>query len=142
MADIDCNLNLYQAPSIEILRHRREFYGLLQGSEEQTTTWLNRIQSQIDRCEFPSFMSREYLLIDKFVCALNDDEREFIRSVSTWTLMELNEYLANKEMRLNNEVEANSTTDIAIEQNPAIPMALITLKCEFVSNSTLYTTFF
>lgn len=40
-------------------------------------SWLNRIEGFCNRCEFPSFA--EFMLIDKFVSALNDDEVEMIK---------------------------------------------------------------
>lgn len=97
METTDLYVNLYKAPSNDILRHRREFYGLWKRCDDQTGTWLNRVQSHIDCCEFPPVLSLEYILIDKFVCELGDDEREFVQSVDIWTLEQLKEYFQHQE---------------------------------------------
>lgn len=136
MSDI-CDLNLYKTPSTEILQHRKEFYGLWKRCDDKTVSLFNRVQCQMDRCDFPPLISREYLLIDKFVCELNHDAREFICSVGTWTLMELNEYFF-KRNKCNSDVEDSSTaskSDKAIhddEQRDLSPL-MIAVKCEFVS---------
>lgn len=106
------NLGLYKTPSNEIVRHRRAFYGLWKRCDDQTGTWLDRVQNQIRLCEFPPILSPEYLLIDKFVCELGDDERTLIQSIDTWTLMDL--------------------TDFA-DQQISVPSQTIAVACEFVS---------
>lgn len=137
MTDSGGNLTLYRTPTSEILRHRKEFYGALQGNEEKTSEWLNRIQRQLDRCEFPKFINAEYLLIDKFVCELSDDEREAIGTVNIWTLMELNEYVVNRNGSIDN-VAVSATVDIPIRQHQrpsSLSLAsMVAVKCEFVSN--------
>lgn len=138
MAEISCNLSLYKTPTNEILRHRKEFYGVMARNDEKTTKWLHRIQSQIDRCEFPPMISREYLLIDKFVCELNDDERKFIRSVNIWTLSELNECFFNQTESIGNWEVLGATVDKTNEQQQmpsSLPLtSVVPIKCEVVSN--------
>lgn len=107
----------YKTPSTEILRHRREFYGLWKRCDDQIGTWLDRVQNQIDRCEFPSVLSCEYLLIDKLVCELNDDERAFIQSANTWTLLDLKSYLKVRKMDTDHRVNANISTSKLTDQN-------------------------
>lgn len=142
MAEVDCSLNLYKAPSNEILQHRKEFHGMWKRFDDEPTIWLDRLQSQFNRCDFPLLMSREYILIDRFVCELNDDEREFIQSVNTWTLMELNEYFLNQKTSADNlEMNATNTADETIyhkqrmPSSPLSPPSVVAIKCEFVSSS-------
>lgn len=140
MARIDCNLNLYKTPSNEVLRKRKEFYGLWKKNVDQTTEWLNQVQSQINRCEFPTLISREYLLIDKCLCELDDSEREFIQSVNTWTLTELNEYFVHRKKETDSTTaDTNNQVNETVHLNP-LPVAVV--KCEFVSNSQNCTHFF
>lgn len=147
MAQINSNLNLYKTPSDEILRKRKEFYNLWRRCDDQPTIWMHRAQNQMNRCDFPPFMSREYLLIDKFVCQLNDNERKFIQSVNTWTLTELIEYFGGQKLIANETSTANTAH---IDQNQQQPTSTIIMtNCEFVSkpqtsflnhNSMLYHT--
>lgn len=110
------HLDLYETPSNEILRHRRGFYDLWKRCDDQTAAWLDRVQSQISLCEFPPLISREYLLIDKFLCELDDDERAFIQSVDTWTLIKLKDFVERQMPSL-----LPSSKTVAVE-------------CELVSN--------
>lgn len=103
MADSEGNRNLYKTPPNEILRHRKKFYGLTKRCDD-TASWMSRLQSQISRCEFPPVLSREFLLIDRFVCELTDNETEFLRRTNTWTLMELTEYLIDRNISTNRDV--------------------------------------
>lgn len=148
MASIDSNLNLYKTPSNEILQHRKEFYSMWKRRDDQTVSWFNLVQSHFDRCEFPQLISREYLLIDKFVCKLNDGEREFIRKSNTWTLMELKEYFVNLEESIDN-LETNGTgANKSIHHEQQIPSAspasdsMVAIKCDFVSASCINSAFF
>lgn len=137
MAQIGVDLGLYKLPSNEILRHRKAYYDLCKRHDDETETWLNRIQSQINRCEFPSVMSREYLLIDKFVCELDKDQRNFIQSVDTWTLEQLKEYFiyANADtVEAVRRMKPNcSTNNISDENLEIAPSSMIHVKGELVS---------
>lgn len=119
------NLNLYKTPSTEIIRHRKEFYGLWKRCDDQTTTWLNRLQNQINRCAFPPVMSREYLLIDKFVCELDGDERELIQSVNTWTLSELIDHFKHRKMNTGCGIQSSHTVNAATDQNQQQQIPLV-----------------
>lgn len=89
------DLDFYKIPSNTIIQNRKEFYGLRRESGEQIKSWLNRVRSYINRCEFPIFV--EYLLIDKFVCELNSDEKRFIcTALDIWTVKRLNKYLRDQ----------------------------------------------
>lgn len=141
MAIIDSDMNLYKTPSNEILQHRKEFYGLWKRCDDKPALWLKRVRSQIERCDFPPMISREFLLIDKFVCELNDDEREFIRKENTWTVGELTEHFANrKESIVILDANAMTLVDRPIHYERRIPSTsllsppMVTIKCELVSN--------
>lgn len=133
MAEID--FNLYKTPSDEILWYRKELYDLWRRTDDETTTWLHRIQSQFNRCDFPLLISREYMLIDRFVCGLNDNEKDFMRSVSTWTLMELTKYLGHRK----EDGEASNFVGNIESPSPSV----VAVKCEFVSMNSkqLFTIF-
>lgn len=45
-------------------------------------------------------MSCEYLLMDRFVCELSEEERKFIQSVDTWTLKQLKEYFLHQQVNI------------------------------------------
>lgn len=80
-----CDRKLYKIPCDEILENRREFYGLTRETSESIETWLYRVFSHIDVCDFPK--SVEYILTDKFVCELDADERAFIRKADpNWAM--------------------------------------------------------
>lgn len=121
MADIEGNLNFYKTPSCEILQYRKEFYGLSRRSDDQTATWMKLVQSHINRCKFPPLISREYLLIDRFICNLNSNAKEFVQSVDTWTLQQLNEYFVDQNIvtdhRVNVTILIDATTDQQSQQN-------------------------
>lgn len=82
---------LYKIPSDAVIKHRKEFYALVRKKDEQSKVWLNRVQKQMKCCKFPKLV--EYLLIDKFMCELNHDEKNAIRIASgIWSVKQLNEY--------------------------------------------------
>lgn len=92
MADTVFNLQLYTIQSNEILRNRRAFYGLLRRSEDKTTAWLKQVKNCIRRCEYPKIIM-EFLLFDRFICELNDNELTSMESVNkSWTLQQLLEH--------------------------------------------------
>lgn len=135
MTQIGFHLDLYKIPSNEILRHRKEFYGLWKRCDDQSTTWLNRVQSKINHCRFPPVMSREYLLIDKFVCALDDDdEREYIQSVSTWTLSELKKYFEQRKVDTGPRIPSiNAVSNTTFVRNKQEMPTFRAVKCGIVS---------
>lgn len=137
---IDCDLSLYTAPTDDIIRQRREFYSLWRRCDDETGTWLNRIESLINCCEFPPILSWEYLLIDKFVCELNPNAREFIQSDDTWTLAKLKEYFFDQKVVSNNRVNVNIEIDETVEHpkqrlpSPIpLPLSAFTEERELVS---------
>lgn len=136
MAEIDYNLDLYKTPSAKILRERKEFYGLWRRCDYQIPEWLNRVQSHFNRCEFPALISLEYLLIDKFVCELDHNEKECIQSEDTWTLTKLNEFFVHRKMTTETDIaDKNINVNQTFDQNPEISSSVALLKCEFVSET-------
>lgn len=103
-------LDSYKIPSKEILRHRNVFFGLWRRSDDQTTTWLKRVQNCIRRCEFPTNII-ELLVFNRFVSGLNSNELKSIQKAKkSWTLKQLLEHFSKK----NNDtmyIEAALITD-------------------------------
>lgn len=142
MAENDFNWNLYKTPSDKILRQRKEFYGLWRRADDQTTKWLNRIQCQFNRCDFPPLISREYLLIDQFMCELNDDEKAFIGTVKSWTLAELIENFLHRKQVNNRPMNASSeSTNHYSEVQSSPPPLPIAVTSESVSKFKSLTAF-
>lgn len=145
MAENDCASILYKTPTTEIIGHRKEFYNLWKRCDNQTATWFNQVQSQIDRCEFPSVMSREYLLIDKFVCELDDNERKFIQCVNDWTFNRLKKFLKNLKAKMSHQANGNVPGNKSVNCNSKIPLTtttsssssslLVAVRCEPVSKT-------
>lgn len=121
MDDVLDDWALYTLPSKEIIENRKDFYSLRKKRRESIQQWLERVRIQAGRCEFLKFT--DYLLIDKFICELNNEEIESIRYTSTWTLKLLNESLVNR----NNAIAVNATID---DPNELILIPLDTVKSE------------
>lgn len=75
-------------------------------------------------------MNPKYLLTDRFVCELADKERKFIRSVSTWKLMELNECLINRKLENAVAVDTSIPVDKRIDENLQKPQ-IVSMKCNY-----------
>lgn len=71
------NRKLYKIPSNNILDNRREFYNLTKNVETKEK-WLERVSGHIDDCDFSK--KREYILADRFICELNTEEQDHIRT--------------------------------------------------------------
>lgn len=91
------DLNAYKMPNKKIREQRKVFYDLHRNDDEPMPLWLNRVEGVSNRCEFPVFA--KFMLIDKFVSALNDDEVEMIIQSDvrrrTWSYKQLREYALN-----------------------------------------------
>lgn len=135
MTEINSNLNLYQVPSNDILRYRKEFYDLWRRIDDPSMTWLNRVQNQIERCEFPPLMSREYILIDRFMCELNDDEKDIVGTVEAWTPTELTEYFLHQKQTNDHQMNEASAITESIDQHSEVRSSplLIAVRSESVS---------
>lgn len=98
MVDPIFNLDLHKTPSERIQRERRVFYSLWRRSDDDTTVWLKRVHNCIHRCEYPSIIM-EFLLFDRFMCGLNDNELESLQNVNnSWTLEQLLEYFSDENI--------------------------------------------
>lgn len=95
MVDVIGDSILYKSPSEAAIKNRREFYALRKKRGETTKKWLERVCTHASCCEFLTLT--EYILIDKFVCGLNNEEIESILNTDTWTLNLLNERFVNRQ---------------------------------------------
>lgn len=84
----------YKFPSDTIVQNRLEFYSLRRSVNEPAKSWYHRVQALISRCEFSHFI--EFLLIDKYMCELDTDERKFARMADTWTAEQLTKYFGDE----------------------------------------------
>lgn len=111
MVDIRDNWDLYKTPSDEILQSRRAFYSLRRRPGESNAKWLKRVQECIGYCEFPLFV--EFLLIDRFICGLNANELESIRSIASWTFKQLLDFFSDvQNVGTITKVNGNQSLDI------------------------------
>lgn len=78
---------LYEIPSSTIIDHRIEFYAMHKESTEALERWLYRVRRSADYCQFGTL--RDFLLMDKFVCELNNDDIQILRNTGTWSFNEL-----------------------------------------------------
>lgn len=132
-------VDLYKIPSDTVLKHRKAFYDLWRRSDDDTTAWLNRVRKCIRRCKFPKLI--EYLLIDKFVCELNRDEKNSIRkAANTWSFKELNKYFRRRKIATGRDcksdggVNATITVDNAVDRNQMTSEpSMVAVKNELVS---------
>lgn len=94
MVETIFDLNLYEIPLTKALKYHRAFYGLWRRSDDQTTTWLKRVQNCIRHCEYPT-ISMEFFLFDRFICGLTVNELKSIQSVKkSWSLKQLMEHFS------------------------------------------------
>lgn len=101
MADPQLDLDVYKIPSNEILKNRREFYGLRRKDVDETTIWLKRVEYYIRRCEFPTIFV-QFLLVDRCICGLNNTELATIQNANNWTLNKLLDHFANPNFDFEN----------------------------------------
>lgn len=123
---------LYKIPSDTVLKHRKVFYDLWRRSDDHTKTWLNRVQNCIRRCKFPKLI--EYLLIDKFMCELNRDEKTSIRlEANAWSLEQLIAYLDCQNIAVgradkgDGKIDQNQMTS----SSPMVPVKIEMVRCPF-----------
>lgn len=84
---MDCFTNSYEIPHSTIIEHRNEFYSLHKKRTESIEKWLDRVQNITESCRFGA--SRDFLIIDKFVCELYSDDIQILRNIRKWSLDEL-----------------------------------------------------
>lgn len=119
------NLNVYKIPSNKIRQNRKSFLNLHRNDAEPINLWLDRVESAINRCEYPVFA--KFLLIDKFVSEINDDEIELMLRSDvrrrTWSYKQLREYAVHKDMQ---KINGDIVLDKNAESNDEmIPLNLI-----------------
>lgn len=78
---------VYQTPSEKVLENRKLFYLTHKDDTESITEWLWRIKDCIIGCEFGELS--DFLLIDKFICELRNDEIQNFTRIQTWELEQL-----------------------------------------------------
>lgn len=81
-------MDLYKTPTDQIRKSRRKFHHLRRQSNESLANWLGRAKRAVNRCRYPSFMV-EFMLIDRFICGLNNTEMATIQLSNTWTLQQI-----------------------------------------------------
>lgn len=93
------NLNLYKIPSKIIRQNRKIFHDLHRNDAEPMELWLDRVESALNRCEYPVFA--KFLLIDKFMSEMNNDEIEIMVQSDirryTWSYKQLREYISDQK---------------------------------------------
>lgn len=87
---------LYEIPDSTIIEHRIEFYSMHKESTEALEKWLHRVRNSVDYCQFGTL--RDFLLMDKFFCELNDDEIQILNNTETWLFNELDAAVKVKEI--------------------------------------------
>lgn len=70
--------------NLTIYEKRKAFYTLHKETTEPVERWLHRVRHLSDRCQFGT--SRDFVLIDKFVCELNGEDVERLRSIGELSL--------------------------------------------------------
>lgn len=77
----------YETPSTAAFHSRRQFHAAQKTQNEPISDWFKRLQWLNNKCDFRSVT--DYMLIDKFVSGLGDDDFNKISKVATWTAEEL-----------------------------------------------------
>lgn len=79
---------LYEFPGeTAIYKKRSVFYAVHKETAEPIERWLHRVTHLTDCCQFGTF--RDFLLIDKFLCELDREDIEKLRSIGTVSLDEI-----------------------------------------------------
>lgn len=118
------DLNAYKMPTQKIREQRKVFYDLHRNDDESMELWLNRVEGASNRCEFPVFA--KFMLIDKFVSALDTDEIEMIIQSDvrrrTWSYKQLREYALNhKNEKPKNDARQMESTEKPIDNGETPP---------------------
>lgn len=121
-------MDTYRIPSEETRKNRKLFYNLHRERDESIKSWLDRVQSRSNYCDFMKFTN--FLVIDKFTCELKYNEKRLIENSNTWSLEQLKKYLFNQKIHTES-MRANVEAEQKINQNENAPIAIV--KCESVS---------
>lgn len=77
----------YKTPSFPAFCCRKEFHMIERESSEDLEHWLQRIQTAIAGCDFGDFT--EFMLIEKFLCGLSEENFEKYSKTNTLDVDEL-----------------------------------------------------
>lgn len=128
------DLNAYKIPTKKIRDQRKVFYDLHRNDAEPSDSWLKRVECAVNRCEFPVFA--KFLLIDKFMCELTNDEIELILQSDvrrrTWSYKQLREFIFNPRNDVPH-IELKTSAATPDNEQPIIPLDIV--KTEPVSQS-------
>lgn len=78
---------VYETPSVTAFHNRRQFHAAQKTQNESISDWFKRLQKLNNRCNFQKVT--DYMLIDKFVSGLSDDDFSKISKVAAWTAQEM-----------------------------------------------------
>lgn len=73
----------YKTPSLISLQNRKFFHKCHRKPTENNGDWFTRLRDSVSSCSYGIFSS--FMLIDKFVSELNDENFEKISKKSTWS---------------------------------------------------------
>lgn len=136
MVDPVQNWNLYKVPSHQILGNRLAFYGLRKEFGESIDRWLKRVQSSLRFCEFPTIIV-QFLLIDRFLCALSTNELKSIQSTNkSWTLNQLMEHFLDNQNFEIASIDENAVVDEDGEIDRNQPMDIVNFEAVSVSSKS------
>lgn len=82
-------------PTEVIRQNRKIFYSVQKFSNESIAQWLWRIREYLDGCEFGAVA--EFLLIDKFICELADDDVCKFNNFELWSLTQLEQIVQDQK---------------------------------------------
>lgn len=106
--------NFYQTPAERVLQSRKTFYLTQKQHTESIADWLWRIRECINNCDFGEL--NDFLLIDKFIGELGNDEVQSFRNVQAWKLDQLYETVLNHSK----QYSENGTLELCRDQNTSI----------------------
>lgn len=78
---------MYQTPSTAAFQSRRQFHATHKTQSETIPDWFKRLQHLTSKCEFENVS--DYMLIDKFISGLNDNDFNRLSQVAAWTTEEM-----------------------------------------------------
>lgn len=121
------NLNSYKIPSQKTLQSRKVFYDLHREEAEPIEIWLDRVESVVNRCEFPVFA--KFLLIDKFICELKSNEIEMMIQSDvrrrTWSYKQMREFVLDWKKHTLQDIDINKVPENDIQTNEMIPTSIV-----------------
>lgn len=110
---------VYKTPTVAAFKKRKLFHASQKEHTESTSDWFKRLQQSITKCEYDLIV--EYILIDKFVSALDEIDFQKISQVPSWTLQDLilvvigNEHIFNKIQTKGNQPQEIASVNVKFE---------------------------